>query len=105
MAIRKDKARLRTEQRRRLTIFFNKTARHSAAAALKKASWMMAAANAYLGYTQGSLAYMAVMVAGWVITQGLATFLLAIEEKGGSAEPKEHQHGNASDGRRRRAET
>lgn len=38
MAIQKEKARLRTEQRRRLTIFFNKAARHSAAAALKKAS-------------------------------------------------------------------
>lgn len=54
---------------------------------------MMAAANAHLGYTQGSLAYTAVLVVGLAVTQALATFLLAIEEQGGSTEPKEHQHG------------
>lgn len=105
MATRKDKTLRKVEQRRRLTLFFNKEARHSAAAALKKASWMMAAANAYLGLHQGSLAYMAVLVVGWLVTQALAVVLLSIEEKGGSQEPEEHQHGSNPEGRRRRAHT
>lgn len=105
MATRKDKTSRKVEQRRRLTLFFNKEARHSAASALKKASWLMAAANAYLGIHQGSLAYMAVLVVGWLVTQALAVVLLSIEEKGGSQEPKEQQHGSNPQARRRRAHT
>jgi hypothetical protein len=105
MAILSDKTSRKVEQRRRLTLFFNKGARHSAASALKKASWLMAAANAYLGVHQGSLAYMAVLVIGWLITQAVAVVLLSIEEKGGSQEPKEQQHGSNPEGRRRRAHT
>ena len=74
-------------------------------ATLKKASGLMAAANAYLGVHQGSLAYMAVLVVGWLVTQALAVVLLSIEEKGGSQEPKEQQHGSNPEGRRRRAHT
>ena len=53
------------EQRRRLTLFFNKDARKSAADALKKASWLLAAANAYLGFAKESVAYLAVVIVGW----------------------------------------
>jgi hypothetical protein len=105
MAPRKEKTPRKVEQRRRLTLFFNKEARHSAAAALKKASWMMAAANAYLGLHQGSPAYMAVLVVGWLVTQALAVVLLSIEEKVGSQEPEEQKHGSNPEARRRRAHT
>jgi len=96
MATRNDKPRLKAEQRRQLTIFFNKDARKSAADALKKASWMLAAANVYLGFTKGSVVYMAIVVFGWLVAQTLAVILLSIEEKGGSQEPKEQQHERTS---------
>ena len=96
MASRNDKPRLKAEQRRQLTIFFNKDARKSAADALKKASWMLAAANVYLGFTKGSMAYLAIVVFGWLVAQTLAVILLSIEERGGSQEPKEQQHERTS---------
>jgi hypothetical protein len=96
MTPRDIKALPRVEQRRRLTIFFNKEARDSAAGALRKASWMLAAANVYLGFTKGSVAYMAIVVFGWLVAQALAVILLSIEEKGGSQEPKEQQHERTS---------
>jgi len=96
MAIRNERPRLKPKQRRRLTIFFNKEARHSAALALKKASWMLAAATAYLGYTKDSLAYMVIVVVGWLVAQTLAVVLLSIEEKNGSQEPEEQQHASTS---------
>jgi hypothetical protein len=96
MATRKEKAHPKVEQRRRLTMFFNKDARKSAADALKKASWLLAAANAYLGFTKGSLAYMVVVVVGWVVAQTLAVVLLSIEEEKGSSEPEEQQHARTS---------
>ncbi len=96
MATRKERARPKVEQRRRLTLFFNKEARISAADALKKASWALAAANAYLGFAKGSLAYMAIVVVGWLVAQTLAVVLLSIEEKKGSQEPEEQQHASTS---------
>lgn len=96
MAPRTERARLKVEQRRRLTIFFNKEARTSAADALKKASWMLAAANAYLGFAKGSPAYMVIVVIGWLVAQTLAVILLSIEEKEGSKGPEEQQHASTS---------
>jgi hypothetical protein len=69
------------EQRRRLTLFFNKEARKSAADALKKASWLLAAANAYLGFAKESAAYLAVVIVGWLVAQTLAVILLSLEEE------------------------
>ena len=96
MAPRTERARLKVEQRRRLTIFFNKQARISAADALKKASWILAAANAYLGFAKGSLTYMVIVVVGWLVAQTLAVILLSIEEKEGSQGPEEQQHASTS---------
>ncbi|RTL38205.1 MAG: hypothetical protein EKK53_19830 [Burkholderiales bacterium] len=96
MATRTERARLKVEQRRRLTLFFNKEARTSAADALKKASWALAAANATLGLAKGSLAYMAIVMVGWLVAQTLAVILLSIEEKKGSQEPEEQQHASTS---------
>jgi hypothetical protein len=96
MAPRTERARLKVEQRRRLTIFFNKEARLSAADALQKASWILAAANAYLGFAKGSLAYMVIVVVGWLVAQTLAVVLLSIEEKEGSQGPEEQQHASTS---------
>lgn len=96
MAPRSERARLKVEQRRRLTIFFNKEARTSAADAPKKASWTLAAANAYLGFTKGSPAYMVIVVVGWLVAQTLAVVLLSIEEKGGSQGPEEQQDASTS---------
>lgn len=92
MASRNDKPRLKAEQRRQLTIFFNKDARKSGADALKKASWMLAAANVYLGFTKGSVAYMAIVVFGWLVAQTLAVILLSLEEEQGSQGPEEQAH-------------
>ena len=92
MAPRKQKHPAKVEQRRRLTIFFNKEARKSAADALKKASWLLAAANAYLGLAKGSVAYMAIVVVGWLVAQTLAVILLSLEEEQGSQEPEEQGH-------------
>jgi hypothetical protein len=64
MATRKTKHPPKAEQRRRLTLFFNKEARKSAADALKKASWLLAAANTYLGFAKESMAYLAVVIVG-----------------------------------------
>ncbi|WP_295638259.1 hypothetical protein [uncultured Methylibium sp.] len=72
------------------------TARISAADALKKASWILAAANAYLGFAKGSLAYMVIVVIGWLVAQTLAVILLSIEEKEGSQGPEEQQHASTS---------
>lgn len=96
MATRKEKAHPKVEQRRRLTMFFNEDARKSAADALKKASWMLAAANAYLGFTKDSLAYLVVVVIGWLVAQTLAVVLLSIEEKKDSSESKEQQHASTA---------
>lgn len=96
MAPRTERARLKVEQRRRLTIFFNKEARLSAADALKKASWILAAANAYLGFAKGSLAYMVIVVVGWLVAQTLAVILLSIEETKGSQGPEEQRHASTS---------
>lgn len=95
MAPAKQKHLVKVEQRRRLTLFFNKEARRSAAEALKKASWMLAAANAYLGFTKDSLAYLAILIIGWLVAQTLAVILLSIEEKG-SKEPAEQSNGPAA---------
>ena len=67
MATRKTKHPPKGEQRRRLTMFFNKDARKSAADALKKVSWLLAAANAYLGFAKESVAYLAVVIVGWLV--------------------------------------
>jgi hypothetical protein len=104
MAIRSEKTRVKVEQRRRLTIFFNTEARKSAANALKKASWLLAAANAYLGYTKDSMAYVVIVVVGWLVAQTLAVLLLSIEEGKGSQEPEEQDHGSASGVPRKRAQ-
>lgn len=96
MAPRKQKHPAKVEQRRRLTMFFNKEARKSAADALKKASWMLAAANAYLGFAKSSMAYLVIVIIGWLVAQTLAVILLSIEEGKGSQEPQEHQDGNAA---------
>jgi hypothetical protein len=77
-----------------------------AANALKKASWLMAAATAALGYAQGSVTFMVVVVVGtkypWrrprsggSFTQTLAIPILSIEETG-SHEPKEQEHASRS---------
>lgn len=89
MATRKTKHPPKGERRRRLTLFFNKDARKSAADALKKASWLLAAANAYLGFAKESVAYLAVVIVGWLVAQTLAVVLLSLEEEQGSQEPEE----------------
>ena len=104
MATRTERIRVKAEQRRRLTLFFNKEARKSAADALKKASWLMAAATAALGYAQGSVSYLVLVGIGWIVTQTLSILILSIEEDG-SKEPKEQQDGNSSRGVRRSAES
>lgn len=92
MAPRKQKHPAKVEQRRRLTIFFNKEARKSAADALKKASWLLAAANAYLGFAKDSVAYLVIVAVGWLVAQTLAVVLLSLEEEQGSQEPEEQGH-------------
>jgi hypothetical protein len=92
MATRTTKRPPKGEQRRRLTLFFNKEARKSAADALKKASWLLAAANAYLGFAKESAAYLAVVIVGWLVAQTLAVILLSLEEEQGSHEPEEQGH-------------
>lgn len=105
MATPKEKARQKVEQRRRLTMFFNKDARKSAADALKKVSWMLAATNAYLGFAKGSVAYLVIVMVGWFVAQALAVILLSIEEDKGSQEPQEQQDGNAARLPRRRTQS
>ena len=96
MAPRKQKHPAKVEQRRRLTIFFNKEARKSAADALKKASWLLAAANAYLGFAKGSVAYMAIVAVGWLVAQTLAVILLSLEEEQVPKETEEQEHASTS---------
>lgn len=92
MATRKTKHPPKAEQRRRLTLFFNKEARKSAADALKKASWLLAAANTYLGFAKESMAYLVVVIVGWLVAQTLAVILLSLEEEQGSQGPEEQAH-------------
>jgi len=92
MATRKTKLPPKGEQRRRLTLFFNKEARKSAADALKKASWLLAAANTYLGFAKESMAYLAVVIVGWLVAQTMAVILLSLEEEQGSQGPEEQAH-------------
>ena len=96
MATRKTKHPPKAEQRRRLTLFFNKEARKSAADALKKASWLLAAANTYLGFAKESMAYLAVVIVGWLVAQTLAVILLSLEEEQVPKETEEQDHASTS---------
>lgn len=75
------------KEKRKLRLFFNKEARHSAAEALKKASWMIAASAGGLGLVKGSVIFAMVVVLGWVTCQAVAILLLSVEEESNASTP------------------
>lgn len=74
------KVKTTAKEKRKLRLFFNKEARHSAAEALKKASWMIAALTGGVGFLKGSVVYALVVVLGWLACQAVASLILSVEE-------------------------
>lgn len=75
------KVKATAKEKRKRRLFFNKEARHSAAEALKQASWMIAALTGGVGLLKGSVVYAVVVALGWVTCQAVATLILSVEEE------------------------